>query len=1390
MPGTARQPRPESEAAAEPVIVDKRPAPSQMDFPIVGIGASAGGLEAFSDLLQALPAAPGMALILIQHLDPRHESMLPDILSRATPMPVRQAVHRTRVEPNHVYVIPPNTEMAISQGTLRLQPRRREGAHLPINFFLRSLAEDQGSRAIGVILSGSASDGVEGMRAIKEQGGVTFAQDEDSAKFGSMPRSALASGCVDTVLPPQGIAQELVRIGRHPYTTSPLEPGKMFIAEGNGLKRIFVLLQRSTGVDFGQYKPPAIRRRIAKRMLVHKIEAVEDYAEYLRRNPAEVEALFEDLLITVTSFFRDPDTFETLAKTVFPRLVKDKPAEAPIRVWVPACATGEEVYSLGMRLLEFLGGRNIPLQLFGTDVSGRAIEKARAGEYPRSIEGDVSPERLRRFFVNWKTAYRVSKPLRDLCVFARHDLTRDPPFSNLDLISCRNVLIYLEPAAQQKVVSVFHYALRPAGFLLLGRSEALGRFPELFGATDRKHKIYSKQPLANPPIAELLTAGAEAKLTSADFKVREPSRTDVYKEADQIVLARYGPPGFIIGEKLEILKFLGRAPFYLEPAAGDASLGVMKMLQPGLAAEVRAAIQKARTGNTIVRKKGLSVKHGGKHREVNLEVIPIRGVSAELGRCFLVLFEEIPPAKPPRASGAPVRGIDPEKALQWKRELAAARQHLRTVIEESEVSNEELQSATEELQSRNEELQSTNEELETSKEELQAANEEITTLNETLQSRNEELGKKLEQLQQSYEYSEGIVGTVRHPLVVLEKDLRVRTANRAFYDTFQVSREETERRPFYELEGRQWDLPELRRLLEEILSRQGRFEDFEVEWASEKLGARTLLLSGRRFEVGGDRDKREPLILLAIEDVTERRRAQAAQLRQEWLERVLNVAPVPILLMEISPPRVYFANAAARTVAGGQFPVTGPAENHSQYYCAAADGKPLPEEELPAARVARGERLDGFELKWHTPQGVRSLILFADVLPEMYGQPSTAVLVFQDITRIKHIEAELRRASEAKDTFLATVSHELRTPLTAILGYASLLASGRLDRERQAAALEVIQRNARLQARLIEDLLDFSQMTAGRLRVELDNVELQELVRETVTDLRPSAKTRNIEIDLAIDPRLPVVRGDASRLRQVVNNLVSNAIKFTPEGGRISVELQTAGAQVQLTVSDPGCGIEPEFLPHIFQPFHQAAPAGGPAGLGIGLAIARQVVEMHAGAIHVESRGKGQGSTFVVKLPVAALAEVSAPAASRPAAARPASQERGHSLHGITVLVVDDVADAREILALMLRECGATVRLAGSAAEALSEIQRQEPDVLVSDIAMPEKDGYELLRSVRELGPERGGNVPALALTALASHTDREKALSAGFQMYLPKPVEPLALQRAVAALSGRLARA
>lgn len=1002
-----------------------RSARPALPFPVVAIGASAGGLAAFTALLKALPAKSGMAFVLIQHLEPSHESALTTLLSKATRMPVVEVSDGIAVEPSHVYVIPPNKNMTIREGALRLAPRSAaSGLQRPIDDFSIALAEEQGNAAIGVVLSGTGSDGTYGLKAIKAAGGVTFAQDPKTAQWAAMPMSAMTAGSVDFVLSPRRIAAELARIGRHPYLAEARDVG-----EGTDLDKVCLSLRASTGVDFRLYKQATVRRRIARRMALQKVGSLNKYAQILKQNPEEAQSLAEDIFIQVTSFFRDPECFQALRKVVLAKLGAKRAAEDPIRIWVAGCSTGEEVYSIAMLLLEELGERanRIKIQIFGTDIQERAVEHARAGIYTETAIAGVSPARLKRFFVEADHGYQIQKFVRDLCVFAQHDLAKDPPFSRMDLISCRNVLIYMGPALQKRVLSVFQYALKPGGFLFLGTSESISDYSDAFTAADQKHRIFLRK-LSVATFREFPTAGADVREPGAATpKTSAPSAAiDFRKVAESVLLENYAPPALIVDPDLHIVHFQGDTSPYLAPATGQPSFHVLKMVRPEFVVDLRTAIDEARREGVAIHRDNVQFEHQGHAAAVRLEVRPIRkrnGKKPDL----LVVFQKVERAS--RSEGRESGGVaagkkqGAQKAERLERELAATREHLRSLVAEHETAQEEMKAANEEILSSNEELQSTNEELETAKEELQSSNEELITLNEESQHRNAELSVLMHDLnnllvgvdipvlvldaelrvrrftpvagtllnliptdagrpfsniasslnvadwnelfsevtgqgrfverevrhrsghryslrvrpyktgdntiegvlvvmldaeliyrardeaQESGNYARAIVDTVNEALVIVDSEYRVLNVNKSFCRLFRVLLQDMDRLPFFGPGPAQFDAPQFRDLLHDVLSKNTAVEDFEVDQNFPEIGRRRLVLNARQIDTSRK-------ILIAIGDITERKQAEEELQRSEsTIRSLLESAPQSVIVVS-TDGKIVLTNGNTETMFG------------------------------------------------------------------------------------------------------------------------------------------------------------------------------------------------------------------------------------------------------------------------------------------------------------------------------------------------------------------------------------------------------------------------------------------------------------------------------------------
>ncbi len=853
-------------------------------FPVVGIGASAGGLEAFKKLLKEIPEYSGMAYILVQHLNPSHESLLPEILHKVTQIPVLEISTKIAIEPNHIYVMPSKKIMEVKNDRLELSPRPEKSKterNLLIDVLFTSLAQVHQSYAIGVVLSGTASDGTLGLKAIKDHGGITIAQDEDSAEYEAMPNSAIKAGVVDFILPPDKIPAKLVELAKIINTTAAnLENPPL---DENVIRNIISLLQIRKGTDFTHYKQTTIRRRIHRRMAINKSIGTDEYLEFLRSSSQEQDVLCHDFLIPVTSFFREPKSFDYLYNTIFPLILKNKPAGESIRVWVAGCSTGEEAYSMAICLTEFLNSNSLTksdkrVQIFASDINEPAIDKARSGIYSKTELEGVSEKRLSEFFTKNNDRYQVKRQIRDMCVIAYHNFLKDPPFGRLDLISCRNVLIYMEPYLQKRAFITFHYALNQKGFLMLGKSESVGEGSGLFAAFAKNHKLYMRKDTPGR-IVHAVSQHSEPNLNASgpksdpfEFKHSpsvvkpkiEKMHSDFQKIADEIMLSKYTPVGVVVNESMDIVQFRGSTSKYLEQSSGKPSHNLLAMAKQGLSFELRNILHKAKKENASVLKENIPLKVNDNLRYITIEAIPIPKI---IDPHYLVLFhdkDEITQNKLPK--NGLLTGIsttDDAKDLrirQLEKELEEVRDDMRSITEEQEAANEELQSANEELQSGSEELQSLNEELETSKEELQSTNEELIVVNHEMISLNEQVAAERN-------YSEAIVANIREPLLVLDKNLRVKTANNSFYKLFKVQEQETRGCLIYDLGNQQWHIPELKKLLENIIPEKSIFSDFEVTHTFPNIGELILLLNAREVTSKNDSEK---LILLSIVDITDK----------------------------------------------------------------------------------------------------------------------------------------------------------------------------------------------------------------------------------------------------------------------------------------------------------------------------------------------------------------------------------------------------------------------------------------------------------------------------------------------------------------------------------------
>jgi two-component system, chemotaxis family, CheB/CheR fusion protein len=1339
------------------------------EFPVVVIGASAGGLEAIKQLFSGIPPDTGMAFVVIQHLDPGRPSMLSSVLAGDVRMPVTEVTGQTRVEPNRVYVIPPDADLTISRELISLVPRQRtRKLHLPIDTFCRALAKDVGGRAIGVVLSGSASDGTEGLRAIKAAGGITFAQSPASAQFSSMPESSISAGVADFCLPPEGIARELVRLCRDAYLAPGLEDQSKAASDDDDVAEVLAALRQHTHLDFRAYKRSTIRRRIGRRMALRGLVSQKAYAEALRNDAGESRELAQDMLINVTEFFRDADAFEALKQQVLPRLLEHKNEDGEIRVWVAGCSTGQEAYSLGMLLIEYLDDqkKQVPVKIFGSDLSERAVATARAGLYGEADLEGVSPERLARFFERSEGRYRIGKRIRDLCVFVRHDLTQDPPFARLDLVSCRNILIYFDGELQHRILPLLHYCLNEPGYLFLGSSESIREFDDLFTPVDNKHRIFEKTGKSRGveyPMA--LGREAESRLPAFQPAKRPQPARDAQRQADHLLLARYAPPGVVVDERLEVVQFRGHTGAVLAPPPGQPQTNVVKLARHGLAGPLRDALEFARAENVTVRKHGVRITGDAQARAVDIEVTPLMGVTPTAERYFLILFEEAtaePDADVTARPRTPRKPAHDEEVARLREELAAAADYLQAVLGEHHDTMEELGAANEELVSANEELQSTNEELQSAKEELHSANEELTTLNDELGHRNQDLDTVANDLV-------NILESVQIPLIMVDEALRVRRFTPTAREVSSLQLGDV---------GRLLDDVKFKVRADDLLDRvrEGLQSHAPREFEIQATDGRWFRLHIRPYRTS---DGRLEGAILSFLDIDALKRALGdAEHARDYAQSIVETVPTSLVVIDANL-RVVSANPPFNQAFGAP-PKAAAQRKLFELAGGALDTPPL--REATEQALASRTHFQAVEVDCTLPNiGRRDLVIAGCPIQGAEGA-EMVLLAIEDITERRQLErsekearVEAENANRAKDLFLATLSHELRTPLGTIMMAAQLLGINAEPDSKVQHASKAIERAVANQSRLIDDLLDISRIVSGKLMLDLQAVDLTTVVQDAVTVAEPSAEAKGIAITLsAEDDPLPVY-GDPTRLNQVVSNLLNNAIKFTPSGGRIGVSLASIDGRARIVVSDTGIGIPSAVMPHLFDRFVQADSAMNRSygGLGLGLAIVRHLVEVHGGEVRADSDGKGHGATFTVTLPQSAHAFSREPAIVKRTVSR--------SIRGVRVLLVEDDDDGRVVCAAMLEEQGADVRAAGSVAEALAMAMAFAPQVILCDIAMPGEDGYAFIRKLRRT--ERGRQTPIAALTALAGEVDRRRTLEAGFQLHLTKPIDAEQLATAVATL-------
>ena len=1348
---------------------------SILNFPVVGIGASAGGLPALLRFFEQMPGGNGMAFVVILHLSPEHESNVAAILQRVTPMPVVQVNESTAIQASHVYVIPTTHDLEMNDGHLQLAGQARvRGVHLAIDLFFCTLARVHRERALAVVLSGTGNDGAAGLARIKEEGGVTLAQDPADAEFDGMPKAAVATGMVDFVLAAAEMPQRLQelwanasRISLPQATDASLRQAASDSDEAarldeEALRDIMTLLRAHSRNDFRQYKRATVLRRIERRLQVNGLSDLPAYRDYLRTHAEELKPLLQDMLISVTNFFRDPVAFEALGREVLPGLLEHRSPDEPVRVWVAGCATGEEAFSVALLLKEQMELHDCvsDLQVFATDIDDRAVSIGRQALYPASIATDVAPERLRKFFTPEKEQYRVSKSLREKVLFANHNVLRDPPFSRLDLICCRNLLIYLDKAAQARVLGTFRFALKNEGVLFLGSSESAEAAPKLFTVMDKKNRFFRSNPNGNA-IRHLLLTKDEPNQRH-NFSQRGPDRRapkpTTFAEVHHKLIEQVVLPSVLIDAQYNILHLSENVGKFLLPGSGTPSVNILDNTQAELRTELRTALYQAAHTRKAVKTHAVPVRRGDSTIRVEMSV-HFFGAAETESPMALVMFGEVPEPPPGQA---PQTGSQAHQALvnRLEDEIRELKKNLQQTIELTEISTDELQSANEEQQSINEELRSAAEELETSKEELQSINEELTTVNFELKIKVDETGVM-------NDYLQNLITSSDIATIFVDRSLHIKRFTPQATRIFNLIDSDINRHLM--------DIThklDYQALADDAAGMLKTLNPMERPVSS--TDARHYLARLRPYRTSDDHIDG---VVLTFVDVTELRKAEDRLRAGEERLRVAAETTKDYAILTIDEDGTITSwNVGAQRIFGYS-PLEIIGKPFYNLFTLEERGAGTPDEELRIAR-AEGRSLHD---RWQVRKD-GSTVYCSGVVTRLDGKAGGYAKIARDMTESRSLQvsreellAAEKQANELKDQFLAVMSHELKHPLNLIQVNAELLLSQPEVRALPEVfrAGETIRSAVVSQTKIIDDLLDLSRARTGKLTLRLAPVDLTETAESIAATAREAATKKGLTLTYECrEPEL-VALCDRVRTEQVLWNLINNAIKFTPEGGSVTVRLEREDTFAKVIVCDTGQGIEPAFLPHIFGMFVQAPDqkiSNTNTGLGVGLTLVRDLTVAQGGKVLADSEGVGKGCCFTIWLPLAQTKVLQ----------RKCSLTSG-SLKGLKILVVDDMIDLLEPFSALLRLEGAEVDMATSGQQALDMLEKAPYDLLISDLGMPYMDGYELIRKVRKRPEWRG--MKAIALSGYGRQVDTVRALQSGFNAHLSKPATVAHICQSIAQL-------
>jgi two-component system CheB/CheR fusion protein len=1300
---------------------------------IVGIGASAGGLEALERFFDNLPQGTGMAFVVVQHLSPDFKSLMDELLARHTELPVQLVEDGMPVARDHVYLIPPKKEMIISGGKLLLSERdRQQELTLPIDVFFRSLAQDCGERAVAIVLSGGGSDGSRGVRDIFNAGGMVLVQDVASAQFNGMPRTARDAGVAHWVLPPDQMPEVLLKHQEgQRKETAPAAPAEA----DDGVGKLYRILEEEFGIDFTHYKPSTVTRRIERRLRLARAEDIRQYVRRLSHEREELDALYRDLLIGVTRFFRNEEAFELMEHKVLPDLMRQERDGAPLRLWVAGCATGEEAYSLAILLSELSpghGGRQF--KIFATDVHRGSLDLAARGIYDEAAVANVAPARLARYFLRRGDTYQIVPELRQSIVFAPHNAIKDAPFTRVDLVSCRNMLIYLEPAVQQKVLGHFHFALNRGGVVFLGPSESPGHFLSNFETIDRHWRLYRKHTDVRMPVDSRILPPRSLELRDVQTGVGSPARHSLSQLLGtyDTLLDDYMPPSLLMNDRHELVHAFGGASRFLKLRDGRQNLDVLDSVDDELRMVLGGGLSRALRSDSTISFKG--VRLGEENYKISVRrVMPDGARAPHLLASFELLDVPARPATPPEME------IDLDQV---------SRQQLGALEAELNRTKENLQAAIEELETSNEELQASNEELLASNEELQSTNEELQSVNEELYTVNAEYQRKIAELTELTNDMDNLLASTDVGCIFLDEHLRIRKFTAQIAESFNLLPQDVGRS--IETFTNTMDHPELNRDVRQVLE-TGKAVEREVTDRLRRAYFLRILPYRVRGEVAG--------AVITLIDVSSLKAAEDALFHERYL---LNS------LLASVPDAIYFRDSRGRFIRANHAMATrlrlrSPEEAVGKTPAELPDPQRAIElneqdEEVMISGVPQHYRLEMRPGEWNEEHwDLATRLPLTDPLKKTVG----VIGILRDVTAQKLADQKIQEGVRRRDQFLAMLSHELRNPLGAMVTATALLLEDQGTVVRQGSLIKILDRQSKQMARLLDDLLDTSRVTQNKIELRKKVVDLRAAVKEAADAMKSNLAERQIRFVTRFDARPILVDGDEARLQQIHVNLLSNAAKYTPRGGQVTLELLREGDQAIARVSDDGAGIPPEMLGAVFELFVQSSRTLDRAqgGIGVGLTLVRSLVEMHGGTVTAESEGEGKGSTFIVRLPIAAGA----------VAMESVRVPRRSVARGSLVVVVEDNLDSREMLCKLLEHRGYRCQAADSGPAGLSLIARLRPQVAVIDVGLPGMNGFDIARRIRS--ESELGQVYLIALTGYGQVSDRARALEAGFDEHLVKPV-------------------